>query len=71
MNNFSIKGKNCDMQFKLNIEDKLVEIEVISWTTCFGTTSPEISSFIDLSVHEVKFLRDSLNAFIRKVEGKK
>lgn len=71
MNNFSIKGKNCDMQFKLNIEDKLVEIEVISWTTCFGINSSEISSFIDLSVHEVKFLRDSLNAFIRKVEGKK
>ncbi|UZA19191.1 hypothetical protein [Moraxella bovis] len=55
----------------MNIEDKLVAIQVTSWSNTFGIRSSEISGYIDLSLHEVKFLRDSLNAFIRKVEGKK
>ena len=71
MNDFSLKSQNCDMQFKLDIEDKLVAIEVVNWTiTQFGTRDSDLSGYIDLSVHEVKFLRDSLTAFINKIEGK-
>lgn len=71
MNDFTLKSKGCVMQFEMNIEDKLVAIEVTSWSETLGIRSDEMSGYIDLSLHEVKFLRDSLDAFIRKIEGKK
>lgn len=70
MNDFTLETQGCVMQFKMNIKDKLVTIEVTSWSSTLGIRSPEISVYIDLSLHEVKFLRDSLDAFIRKIEGK-
>lgn len=71
MNDFTLESKGCVMQFKMNTKDKLVAIEVTSWYETLGIRSDEMSGYIDLSPHEARFLRDSLGAFLKKIEGKK
>lgn len=73
MNDFTLESQNCVMQFKLDTENNLLSLEVVNWTINeYGRRVDDfIIGYIDLSVYEVKFLRDSLTVFIRKIEGKK
>lgn len=72
MNDFTLESQDCDMKFRMNIEKNLISIEAVNWTiNAYGRRVDDLSGYIDLSIHEVKFLRDSLNAFLNKIEDKK
>lgn len=70
MNSFTLKSEDTDLKFKPNITDKQIELEIDVWYGTAFSNNKRVDCYygnIELSISEVKFLRDKFNEFLNQV----
>lgn len=70
MNSFTLKSRDTDLHFKPNTTTKQIELEAVVWYGNGFSEDVRVDNYfgiIELSVSEVKFLRDKCNEFLGEV----